>query len=220
MNAKISKGSISWTNRSDGHHRGGIWEASIFIDGRRLRKRSASHDVCKAWLEDVVRQYEKATPRCFVVVEAGDPRLLVRYGLQSLNMEQREEKLRRQIREAQLVLDYWKTRDFTDINAYIEQVVMPELLYFFTYNHRKGIRLAAWKRREVVYNALAIFYTRLYADIPVGNFVQSLKRMCCIYVQRGHFGFYDFVPEPVHRIVENVDYSILATKFVVKPAKK
>lgn len=210
------KGSISYVNRSDGGHRGGIWEASVFIDGRRLRKRSAHREVCAEWLEEVNRHLREWKP-AFTVVPEGSPKLLVRYGNRSFTMEQREEKLHRLIREAQMVLDYWQTRDFTAINAYVEKMVLPELLHYFSIG---SSWLPAMRRREVVYNALAVFYVRLYADHPIYNFTASIKGMCRTYLRRGDFWYYDVIPEPVHRIVENVDYSILETKFVVKSAKK
>ncbi|MBR0243875.1 MAG: hypothetical protein IJQ38_04755 [Bacteroidaceae bacterium] len=213
------KGSISFVNRSDGYHKSGIWEASIFLNGRRLRKRSAHREVCAEWLEEVNLHMQEWTPK-FTIVEEGDPKYLMRYRNNPLNMEQRQEKLKRLITEAGLVLEYWQTRDFSAITAYVEKTVMPELLAYFANEHRPGFRVPETRRHEIVYNALAVFYTRLYADHPIYNFTGMLKKMCRIYLQRGDFWYYDLLPEPVHRIVENVDYSILATKFVVKSTKK
>ena len=212
------KGSISFVNRSDSGHRGGIWEASVYFNGRRFRKRSAKREKCEEWLTEMNLHAERPPRRPFRVVEEGDPRLKVRYGNHSLTMEQRENYLRRLVCEAQLTLEYWRTRDLTAIVRHVDKVVFPELIMYFQ-NDRGLLGISLRDREQVVYNALAVFYTLLYSDTPVYDYTRFIKKLIRLYVTHGDFWDYDVIPEPVHRIVESVDYSILQTKYIVKKAK-
>lgn len=213
------KGSISFVNRSDTGHKGGIWEASVFHGGRRFRKRSSHREECEKWLEDMNTHIgHRVYRRPVRVVEDGDPRFLIRYGNKAMTMEQREERLRRLTCEANLTLEYWKTRDLAAIARHVEKVIMPELVLYLQ-NSTTHYRILFRDRKNVIYNALSIFYCHLYADRPIFNYGLFIKKCIRLYAIHGNFFYYDGIPEPVHRIVENVDYSILATKFVVKPQK-
>ena len=214
----MQRGSLYWDESSRGHKKGktdkrGRWCAEKTIDGRRIRRRSVNMDKCLEFLKDcdIVDRLETRYDADETQVPSfHDTRFMIAKG-NRLNMAQRKERLENVIKEAQMTLTYWESRDFKEINAYIEKKILPRLNFYCT--NRLGLRQ---EQNSVVLEAIAILYTQLYSDIPVYSYEGRLKTMLRYYKNHNGFGYYDEVPEPVHQAVESMDLSNLQKKFIVK----
>ena len=159
--------------------------------------------------EDLSRRIKPDRQSLIRVVSKDDPHLWpCRKGM---TMEQRKNRCRQLEQEARLTAEYFESRDFSSINRHVERVVIPQLNAYC----RNTIQLRAVEVESAVYGAVAIFYTYLYADCVITNYVRYMSKLLRVYKERGNFGYYDRVPEPVHREVENLDFSDLKTIYKV-----
>lgn len=214
MIEKSNKGCLYWDESSRGtkygkQDRRGRWCAEKMVDGRRVRKRSSDMQKCLDFLNDCDVIEERKPQRTVEVPTIHDKRFMVCKG-NVASMEQRRQLLKDRIKESEMTLRYFETRDFTEINRHIEKVVLPRLNVYCT-------RLAVRKgMQNVVLECVAILYTYLYADMPIFNYERKLRSMIRYYKKHGDFGFYDQVPEPIHEAVDTLDVSVLEQRFIVK----
>ena len=214
MMEKSNKGCLYWDESSRGtkygkQDRRGRWCAEKMVDGRRVRKRSSDIQKCLDFLNDCDVIEERKPQRTVEVPTIHDKRFMIYKG-HVASMEQRRQLLKDRIKESEMTLRYFETRDFTEINHYIEKVVLPRLNVYCT-------RLAVRKEMQyVVLECVAISYTYLYADMPIFNYERKLRSMIRYYKKHGDLGYYDQVPEPIHQTVDTLDVSVLEQKFIVK----
>lgn len=214
MTEHKNKGCLYWDESSRGvksgkQDRRGRWCAEKRIDGRRVRRRSTDMQKCLDFLSDCDVIEERKPKTTIEVPTIHDKRFMVHKG-HVATMEQRKQLLNDRIKEAEMTLRYFETRDFTEINCYIEQVVLPRLNVYCT-------RLAVRKdMQNVVLECVAILYTYLYADMPIFNYERKLRSMIRYYKKHGDLGYYDQVPEPIHQTVDTLDVSVLEQRFIVK----
>ena len=164
--------------------------------------------------EDISRRLKPDRQSLVKVVSKDDPHLWP--CRKRMTMEQRKNRCRQLELEARLTAEYFESRDFTPISRHVCRVVIPQLNAYA----RNTIKLCSGVIEPAVYGAVAIFYTYLYADHVITNYVRYMAKMLRVYKERGDFGYYDRVPEPVHREVENLDFSNLKTIYKVSNLKK
>lgn len=216
MSERKNKGCLYWDESSRGIKNGkqdkrGRWCAEKRIDGRLVRKRSADMQKCLDFLNDCDTIEERKPQRTVEVPTIHDKRFMVSKHHVS-TMEQRKQLLQDRITESQLTLDYFKTRDFTAINRYIEKVVLPRLNVYCT----ERLRMRTENLQTLILECVAILYTYLYADVPVFGYEYRLRAMLRYYKEHHNLGFYENIPEPIHEAVDTLDVSVLEQKFVVK----
>lgn len=215
----MNKGCIYWDEGNRGMKNGkpdhrGRWVAEKMIDGRRVRVRSGNMQRCLDFLNDCEQiEQRKPTSNVKVVQTFNDTRFMKRLG-QKFTMSQRKEKLLNIRKETEMVLAYWESRDFSEINIYIEKTLLPRLNLYCTKNI--GIRKV---QQTIVLEAIGILYTLLYADVPVFSFEHKIKAMLRYYKLHNDFGYYGAIPEPVHQQLQQIDTTNLEAKFVVKRFK-
>ena len=216
MSERKNKGCLYWDESSRGIKNGkqdkrGRWCAEKRIDGRLVRKRSADMQKCLDFLNDCDTIEERKPQRTVEVPTIHDKRFMVHKN-HVATMEQRKQLLQDRITESQLTLDYFKTRDFTAINRYIEKVVLPRLNVYCT----ERLRMRTENLQTLILECVAILYTYLYADVPVFGYEYRLRAMLRYYKEHHNLGFYENIPEPIHEAVDTLDVSVLEQKFVVK----
>ena len=209
----MNVGCIYWdeSSRGAGSRRNGRWVAEIIVDGKRKRMRSAVRERCEAFLQGARRQ---RLPPQSVMLLASDARYPFSYG-RRVNMDVQEAKLDRRIKEAQLTKDYFRTRDFTAINRHLEQTVLPELSIICRKRDRCSKFLAEW-----LPSAVATMYIHLHADYAIVDYLGYLRKIIRQYKAYGSCLGFNNIPEPLHREVEQLDLSCLATKWKVKKENK
>lgn len=215
MMERVNKGCLYWDESSRGMKNGkqdrrGRWCAEKRIDGRLVRKRSTDMQKCLDFLNDCNTIEERKPQRTVEVPTIHDKRFMVHKN-NVATMEQRKQSLQDRIKESQLTLDYFNTRDFTAINRYIEKVILPRLNVYCV----KRLRLAK-DMQKIILECVAILYTYLYADVPVFCYEYRLRAMLRYYKEHGSLGFYENIPEPIHEAVDTLDVSVLEQRFVVK----
>lgn len=215
MMERVNKGCLYWDESSRGMKNGkqdrrGRWCAEKRIDGRLVRKRSTDMQKCLDFLNDCDTIEERKPQRTVEVPTIHDKRFMV-HKRHVASMEQRKQLLQDRITESQLTLDYFKTRDFTAINRYIEKVVLPRLNVYCV----ERLRLAR-DMQKIILECVAVLYTYLYADVPVFGYEYRLRAMLRYYKEHGSLGFYETIPEPIHEAVDTLDVSVLEQRFVVK----
>ena len=209
---RMNVGCIYWDESSrgagvNGRKPRGRWVAEILVDGKRKRMRSVSRERCEAFLQDVRQQQ---LPPQSVTVRADDPRYAFSYG-RRVSMAVQVAKLDRRIKEAQLTKDYFRTRDFSAISRHLEQTVLPELNIICRKRDRCVKFLAEW-----VPSAVATMYIYLHADYAIADYLNFLRTIIRRYKADGSCPGFDTLPEPIHREIEQLDLSCLATKWKVK----
>lgn len=215
MMERVNKGCLYWDESSRGIKRGkqdrrGRWCAEKRIDGRLVRKRSTDMQKCLDFLNDCDTIEERKPQRTVEVPTIHDKRFMVNKR-HVASMEQRKQLLQDRITESQLTLDYFKTRNFTAINRYIEKVILPRLNVYCV----ERLHLAR-DMQKIILECVAVLYTYLYADVPVFGYEYRLRAMLRYYKEHGSLGFYDTIPEPIHEAVDTLDVSVLEQRFVVK----
>lgn len=215
MMERVNKGCLYWDESSRGMKNGkqdrrGRWCAEKRIDGRLVRKRSTDMQKCLDFLNDCDTIEERKPQRTVEVPTIHDKRFMVNKR-HVASMEQRKQLLQDRITESQLTLDYFKTRDFTAINRYIEKVILPRLNVYCV----ERLRLAK-DMQKIILECVAVLYTYLYADVPVFGYEYRLRAMLRYYKEHGTLGFYETIPEPIHEAVDTLDVSVLEQRFVVK----
>lgn len=208
----MNVGCIYWDESSrgagsNGRKRTGRWVAEVLVDGKRIRMRSVSRERCEAFLQDARRQQ---LPPQSVTVRATDTRYPLSYG-RRVSMTVQEAILDRRIKEAQLTKEYFRTRDFSAINRHLEQTVLPELSIICRKRDRCAKFLDEW-----VPSAVATMYIRLYADYAIVDYLGYLRKIIKSYKANGFCLGFDALPKPLHREIEKLDLSCLATKWNVK----
>ena len=215
MIERTNKGCLYWDESSRGiksgkQDRRGRWCAEKRIDGRLVRKRSSDMQKCLDFLNDCDVIEERKPKRTVEVPTYHDRRFMVYKG-NLASMEQRKQILSERIKEPEMTLRYFETRDFTEINRYIEKEILPRLnLYCVERLH------IAKDMRTVILQCVAILYTYLYADVPVFCYEWKLRAMLRYWREHGDLGYYEKMPEPVHEAVDALDVSALEKRFVVK----
>ena len=210
-----NKGCLYWDESSRGIKCGkqdkrGRWCAEKRVGGRLVRMRSPDIQKCIDFLNDCDEVDELKPQRKVDVPTLYDRRFMVRKG-NIYTMEQRKQLLNDRIKESEMTLRYFDTRDFTEINRHIEKVVLPRLNAYCTQT------LAIRKdMQSIILECVSILYTYLYADVPIYNYENRLRAMLRYYKRHGDLGYYNRMPEPVHDAVDMLDISSLETKFVVK----
>lgn len=215
MMERVNKGCLYWDESSRGMKNGkqdrrGRWCAEKRIDGRLVRKRSTDMQKCLDFLNDCDTIEERKPQRTVEVPTIHDKRFMVNKR-HVASMEQRKQLLQDRITESQLTLDYFKTRDFTAINRYIEKVVLPRLNVYCV----ERLRLAK-DMQKIILECVSVLYTYIYADVPVFGYEYRLRAMLRYYKEHGDLGFYETIPEPIHEAVDTLDVSVLEQRFVVK----
>jgi hypothetical protein len=218
MIERPNKGCLYWDESSRGiksgkQDRRGRWCAEKRIDGRRVRKRSSDIKKCLDFLNDCDVIKECKQQRTVEVPTIHDKRFMMYKG-NVATMEQRKQLLDDRIKESELTLRYFETRNFKEINQYIEKVILPRLNVYCVYRLH-----IAKDMREVILECVGILYTQLYADIPVFNYEYRLRAMLRYWRQHGDLGYYNCIPEPIHEAVDALDVSVLEHRFVVKRHK-
>jgi hypothetical protein len=215
MIERTNKGCLYWDESSRGiksgkQDRRGRWCAEKRIDGRLVRKRSSDMQKCLDFLNDCDTIEERKPQRTVEVPTLHDRRFMVYKG-NLASMEQRKQILSDRIKESEMTLRYFETRDFTEINRYIEKIILPRLNVYCVE------RLHISKdMRTVILQAVAILYTYIYADVPVFCYEWKLRAMLRYWLEHGDLGYYEKLPEPVHEAVDALDVSALEKRFVVK----
>lgn len=215
MSERKNKGYLYWDESSRGIKNGkqdkrGRWCAEKRIDGRLVRKRSADMQKCLDFLNDCDTIEERKPQRTVEVPTIHDKRFMVNKR-HVASMEQRKQLLNERIKESELTLRYFETRDFKDINRYVEKVILPRLNVYCVE------RLHIIKdMREVILECVGILYTQLYADVPVFNYEYRLRAMLRYWRQNGDLGYYNHIPEPIHEAIDSLDVSVLEQRYVVK----
>jgi hypothetical protein len=215
MIVRTNKGCLYWDESSRGiksgkQDRRGRWCAEKRIDGRLVRKRSSDMQKCLDFLNDCDTIEERKPQRTVEVPTLHDRRFMVYKG-NLASMEQRKQILSDRIKESEMTLRYFETRDFTEINRYIEKIILPRLNVYCVE------RLHISKdMRTVILQAVAILYTYIYADVPVFCYEWKLRAMLRYWLEHGDLGYYEKMPEPVHEAVDALDVSALEKRFVVK----
>ena len=215
MMERVNKGCLYWDESSRGMKNGkqdrrGRWCAEKRIDGRLVRKRSTDMQKCLDFLNDCDTIEERKPQRTVEVPTIHDKRFMVHKG-HVASMEQRKQLLQDRITESQLTLKYFETRDFKDINRYIEKVILPRLNVYCV----ERLRLAK-DMQKIILECVAVLYTYLYADVPVFGYEYRLRALLRYYKEHGDLGFYETIPEPIHEAVDTLDVSVLEQRFVVK----
>jgi hypothetical protein len=215
MIERTNKGCLYWDESSRGVKNGkqdrrGRWCAEKRIDGRLVRKRSSDMQKCLDFLNDCDTIEERKPQRTVEVPTLHDRRFMVYKG-NLASMEQRKQILSDRIKESEMTLRYFETRDFTEINRYIEKIILPRLNVYCVE------RLHISKdMRTVILQCVAILYTYIYADVPVFCYEWKLRAMLRYWLEHGDLGYYEKMPEPVHEAVDALDVSALEKRFVVK----
>ena len=216
-----NKGCLYWDESSRGYHgneghtpyKRGRWVAEKRIDGRLVRKRSTDMQKCLDFLNDC-DEIDERKPQTTVEVSTFYDRRFMVHKNNKASMEQRKQVLQDRIKESELTLKYFETRDFTDINRHIEKVVLPRLNLYCTTRLFIGRNM-----RHVILDCIAVLYMYLYADQPVFYYEAKLRSMLRYYKEHGNLGYYANIPEPVHQAVDTLDVSALEKKFVVRRQK-
>lgn len=211
----MNKGCLYWDESSRGiksgkQDRRGRWCAEKRIDGRLVRKRSSDMQKCLDFLNDCDMIEERKPQRTVEVPTTHDKRFMVHKG-HVASMEQRKQLLSDRIKESEMTLRYFETRDFTEINSYIEKVILPRLNVYCT----KSISIRK-DMRPIILECVSILYMYLYADVPIFSYENRLRSMIRYYKRHGDLGYYNKIPEPVHDAIGMLDVSVLEKKFVIK----
>ena len=210
-----NKGCLYWDESSRGiksgkQDRRGRWCAEKRIDGRLVRKRSSDMKKCLEFLNGCDTIEERKPQRTVEVPTLHDRRFMFRKGNLG-TMEQRKQVLKERIKESELTLRYFETRDFTDINRHIEKTVLPRLNVYCV----ERLHMAK-DMMKVILQCVAILYTYLYADVPVFGYEWKLRAMLRYYKEHGDLGYYENMPEPVHEAIGTIDVSALEQRFIVR----
>lgn len=214
----MNKGCLYWDESSRGVKNGkqdkrGRWCAEKRIEGRLVRKRSRDIQQCIEFLNDC-EEVDETKPQMMVTVPTFyDSRFMVNKE-HVASMEQRKRFLCDIIKESEMTLRYFESRDFHEINHHIERVVIPRLNVYCT----KTLSIRKDMRKAVL-ECVALLYTYLYADTPIFSYEFKLRKMLRYYKYHGNFGFYYKMPEPVHDAIDMLDVSGLEKKFVVRRNK-
>lgn len=210
-----NKGCLYWDESSRGIKSGktdrrGRWCAEKRIDGKLVRKRSGDIQKCIDFLNDCDEVSEHKPQRTVQVPTFHDRRFMMHKG-HIASMEQRKQLLKDRITESDLTLRYFETRDFTDINTYIGTVILPRLNVYCV----ERLHMAK-DMQKVILQCVAIFYTYLYADVPVFGYEWKLRAMLRYWKEHGDLGYYEKIPEPIHEAIGTLDISALEKRFTVK----
>lgn len=129
------------------------------------------------------------------------------------DMDKRIEKLNRVIKEASLTRDFFLTRDFSDINKHIEDVLLPIMNDYC----RRTLCLGISTTMRIVPEAIARMYEVIDNDMCLYNYERWLKKILLNYKKKGNFGVAGCVPKPIHtQEVSQLKLECLSEKWNVK----
>ena len=179
------------------------WRAEITIDGERFRHRGQDRQDCEQWLKAIRRGDIHPTDN----------------KADWWRMEQRKDEAVRvdeiivnQAEESVMLYDYHQTHDLTAISRYVEQRLLPHMVYYCCHT----LHLGRDRTQTASKQAIALLLTRIIAGRPVANFTNSCKRMLRTYRDRGDFFYYETkAPREVQMMVNGIDFAPLAELYKV-----
>ena len=135
-------------------------------------------------------------------------------------LEQKERSFAESLSEVQriheesgLMLAYMGSQDFSDINRYVEQKLMKELVRYAASNLSMTKNVTAYVVQEVI----CYLYERIDANHPTWDFMRFCKVRMRYYKMHGTFGFYEFYhPRKIEHEVQRIDISGFVDKYKVK----
>ena len=196
----------------------------IMIDGKKHYWQAAKL-VAKAYLAD----YEEG---CCIIYRDGDIHNIKADNLQvvsgkkyyeytrrnagykAANIPEKKEKLRRVIKEASLTLNYLETKDFSEINAYVEHHLLPILKDYCM----RTLFIGRSTSEHIICEGLYCLYDCIWSGNAVVNYERWMKKILLNWKKKGSFGYMaeGFTRQEWDAEMKNVDLSILSTKYNVK----
>lgn len=129
-------------------------------------------------------------------------------------IEEKKEKLRRVIKESTLTLNYLETKDFSEINAYVENHLLPILKDYCM----RTLQLGRSTTEHIVCEALYCLYDCIWSGNAVVNYERWMKKVLHNWKKKGNFGYMSegFTKVEWDAQLKEIDLSILSTKYNVK----
>lgn len=200
---------------------------TIMIDGK-VHYWQAAKLVAKAYLAD----YEDG---CNIIYKDGDihnikaenlcvvsPKRYYEYtrrnaGYSAATIDQKKEKLRRIIKEAGLTLNYLETKDFTEINAYVENHLLPILKDYCM----RTLFIGRSTTEHIVCEGLYCLYDCIWSGNAVANYERWMKKILLNWKKKGTFGYMaeGFTRQEWETESKQIDFNILTTKYNVAYGK-
>lgn len=135
-------------------------------------------------------------------------------GYRARTIDEKKEKLRRIIHESNLTLNYLITKDFTEINKYVEKHLLPIMKDYCT----RTLVIGVAKSEHIICEALFCLYDNIWSGNAVCNYERWLKKILLNYKKKGTFGYMatGFTRQEWEAESQRIDVSILQTKYNVK----
>ena len=196
----------------------------VMIDGKKYYFQAAKL-VAKAYLAD----YEDG---CGIIYKDGDIHNIKSNNLQVVSIKkyyeytrrnagfsaatitQKKEKLRRIIKESTLTLNYLETKDFSQINAYVESHLIPILKDYCM----RTLFIGRSTTEHIICEGLYCLYDCIWSGNAVANYERWMKKILLNWKKKGTFGYMaeGFTRQEWEVEIKDIDLSILSTKYNVK----
>ena len=203
------RGTIYHDTASKGDIRAGsrrmkdCYRAEITIQGIRYRYRAETRQECAEWLKAVTSKKILPTDN------KADWWRMEQHKDEAVRID---EIIVNQAEESVMLYDYHQTHDLTAISRYVEQRLLPHMVYYCCHT----LSLSQRRTQTASKQAIALLLTRIIAGRPVANFTNSCKRMLRTYRDRGDFFYYETkAPREVQLMVNRIDMSALAELYKV-----
>lgn len=173
------------------------WRAEISIAGQRYRHRGESRLECEEWLKAVTTRKIKPTDNkadWYRMEQKKDPAVRV------------DELIVSNAEEAVLIYNYHETGDMEPLFKYCEQRLLPHMAYYCAHTLRFSQERTITASRE----AVAILLQRIANGNPVFALTITAKKMLRTHMEKGHFWFWERIPEPIRLRIGGLDLSGLA----------
>lgn len=135
-------------------------------------------------------------------------------GYSAATIEQKKEKLRRIIQESTLTLNYLETKDFSEINAYVENHLLPILKDYCM----RTLFIGRSTTEHIVCEGLYCLYDCIWSGNAISNYERWMKKILHNWKKTGKFGYMaeGFTRQEWEAEAKSIDLSILSTKYNVK----
>lgn len=130
-------------------------------------------------------------------------------GFHGPSIEERKEKLNRVIKEASLTRDFLDRRDFADINAHVQSVLLPVLTDYCL----RTIYVGKATTQRIVPECIARMYEVIDNGMCLYNYERYCKKLLLNYKKNGSFGVTGKVPKPIWTEVEHLNLDSLCERY-------
>ena len=171
------------------------FRAEITIHGQTYHHREKFHDACIDWLNAVLEKRILPTDS-----KADWLRSEQRKDMQARH----DEMIAINCEEGILSYNYQATGDMVPLKSYIEDTLLPHLVYYSCHSLNLGLKSSMIYSRE----AVACLLTKLAAHRPVMNMTALCKRIIRSK-SNGNTYYYDHMPKDMRMVISGIDYAPL-----------